>query len=80
MVFIAQVRNILERVNATLDSVYLSDPLLEAYKKIPGTTYRDGSYEVNGRKYPVQFNNQTAEEWGRMARHARASVGDKTHL
>jgi hypothetical protein len=59
-----------------VESVYLSDPILDFYKKIPGATYHPGDYEVNGQKYSVIFDNSTVEAWGHRARHARSAAGD----
>ena len=73
-----QTRNILERANVTLESITLSDPIIDLYKKIPGATYHEGKFEANGRSYPVVFNNETVEEWGHKARRARFLAGDKT--
>lgn len=74
-----QVRNIMERVNVTLESLVLSDPIIDLYKKIEGTTYQNGSFTVNGKAYPVSFNNLTTEEWGKQVRRERSMRQDHNY-
>jgi hypothetical protein len=75
-----QVRNIMERVNVTLKSIALLDPILDLYKEIKGTTYYNDEFMVNGSKFSVSFYASTIEAWGRNARHERASRNNKDYL
>jgi len=58
-----QTRNILEHVNATLESIVLVDPLIYSYKAMTGCSFSDGSLVVNGTSYRTTLSNSTVESF-----------------
>jgi SAM-dependent methyltransferase len=76
-----QTRHIMERVNITLDSIHLSDPIQDQYVTIEGCTYfQKNAFEVNKRKYPTVLHNLATEDWGKWARQERIEKNDPAHL
>jgi hypothetical protein len=74
------VRNIIERVNVTMKTITLLDPILDLYKEIKGTTYYNGDYVVNQTKYPTTFIQRTIESWGHDMRKERIARRDTSYM
>lgn len=68
-----QIRSILERTNAKMDSVTLVDPQIYKYQRIAASSYASGSLHVPKRKtdehhgtYPTVLSNLTVEAFGKL--------------
>lgn len=59
-----QIRNILERVNASMRRVTLVDPLLDHYKTVARCPYATGSLKINDTSYPTTLVNTSIEVFG----------------
>jgi hypothetical protein len=69
-----QIRNILERTNANMESITLLDPQIYDYQKIPSSSYSNNgqlyipsrSKQTNGGIYPTTLYNTTVENFGKI--------------